>query len=281
MRSDLTMIIKRVARAVLFSVTATTSATTISATNTKFNNRVLASLLSSTSLSSSLLLTRTLITCVGRKIPASCPPSAPVDGLLASPSWSFYQRRGSKVLGSEVRAGNIVQRKGRVYQVLKAQHTQHGRGGASIQVELRDVDSGNKVTERFRTDEAIERIFVEEKSLKYLYSEGDMVVLTDPETFDQIEVPKELFGKAAVYLEDDMTVTVQYFDERPMSASVPHRVTCKVVEAQTPMKGLSVNPQYKKVLLDNGLTVLAPPFIVAGDEIVVNTTDDSYITRAK
>ena len=108
MRSDLTMIIKRVARAVLFSVTATTSATTISTTNTKFNNRVLASLLSSTSLSSSLLLTRTLITCVGRKIPASCPPSAPVDGLLASPSWSFYQRRGSKVLGSEVSCLSVL-----------------------------------------------------------------------------------------------------------------------------------------------------------------------------
>lgn len=273
------MIIKRVARSFLFSVTSMASTTNISTTNTKFNSSVLASLLSLTSLSSSLLLKRNLITCLGRKIPASHPP--PVDGLLASPSWSFHQRRGSKVLGSEVRAGNIVQRKGRVYQVIKAQHTQHGRGGASIQVELRDVDSGNKVTERFRTDEAIERIFVEEKSLKYLYSEVDTVVLTDPETFDQIEVPKELFGKAAVYLKDDMTVTVQYFDERPMSASVPHRVTCKVVEAQTPMKGLSVNPQYKKVLLDNGLAVLAPPFIVSGDEIVVNTIDDSYITRAK
>uniref|UniRef100_A0A803N5N3 Elongation factor P n=1 Tax=Chenopodium quinoa TaxID=63459 RepID=A0A803N5N3_CHEQI len=177
-----------------------------------------------------------------------------------------------------VRTGNIVQRKGRIYQVIKAQHTQHGRGGASIQVELRDVDTGNKVTERFRTDESLERVYVEEKTFQYLYSEGDMVVLTDPETFEQLEVPKELFGKNAVYLKEDMTVRVQYYDGRPMSTTVPYRVTCTVVEAQAPMKGLSVNPQYKKVLLDNGLTVLAPPFIVTGDAIVVNTADDSYIT---
>ncbi|GAB2286977.1 hypothetical protein Dimus_021365 [Dionaea muscipula] len=164
-------------------------------------------------------------------------------GLLASP-WSLSQQRGRKVLGSEVRPGNVIHRKGRVYQVLKAQHTQHGRGGASIQVELRDVDGGNKVTERFRTDEAIERVFVEEKTFTFLYAEGNTVVLMDSDTFEQTEVPKELFGKAAVYLKDDMKVTVQYYDERPMSASVPQRVTSTVVEAQTPVKGVSVTPQY-------------------------------------
>ncbi|KAL9263530.1 Elongation factor P-like protein [Drosera capensis] len=199
-------------------------------------------------------------------------------GLLASP-WSVFQQRGSKVLGSEVRPGNVIHRKGRVYQVLKAQHTQHGRGGASIQVELRDVDGGNKVTEKFRTDEAIERVYVEEKSFTYLYTEGDTVVLMDSDSYEQVEVPKELFGKSAVYLKDDMKVTVQYYDERLMSASVPQRVTCTVMEAQTPMKGLSATQQYKRVVLDNGLTVLAPPFIVIGDAIVINTADDSYMTR--
>ncbi|KAM0937589.1 putative ribosomal protein L2, domain 2 [Dioscorea sansibarensis] len=189
---------------------------------------------------------------------------------LASP-WSAIQRRGAKVMGSDVRFGNVIQR--------KAQHTQHGRGGASIQVELRDVDNGNKITERFRTDEAIERVFVEEKSFTFLYQEGDSVTLMEATTFDQIEVPKELFGKAAGYLKDDMKVTVQYYDGKPMSASVPQRVTCTVVDAQPNTKGLTAAPQYKRVLLDNGLTVLAPPFIAAGDEIVVNTTDDTYMTR--
>ncbi|XP_020095658.1 uncharacterized protein LOC109715182 isoform X2 [Ananas comosus] len=152
---------------------------------------------------------------------------------------------------------------------------------SSPPVELRDVDTGNKTTERFRTDEAIERVFVEEKSFTFLYHEGDSVMLMEPTTFEQLEVPKEMFGKAAAYLKDDMSVTVQYYDGRPMSASVPQRVTCTVVEAQPNTKGLTAAPQYKRVVLDNGLTVLAPPFVEAGDEIVINTTDDSYMTRAK
>ncbi|KAK6925770.1 Translation elongation factor P/YeiP, central [Dillenia turbinata] len=146
-------------------------------------------------------------------------------------------------------------------------------------VELRDVDSGNKVTERFRTDESIEKVFVEERSFEYLYTDGNTVVLMEPKTFEQIEVSKELFGKAAAYLKDNMTVHLQFYDEKPMSASVPKRVTCKAVEAQIPMKRITATPQYKRVLLDNGLTVLAPPFIVTGDEIVIDTTEDSYITR--
>ncbi|GMH07445.1 hypothetical protein Nepgr_009285 [Nepenthes gracilis] len=256
------LICKQLCQALLFGAAA--------ATNTAVNNALLS------------ITKRTVVTHIRRcnVLMNSCCRESPFRGLLATP-WSVTQQCGAKVMGSEVRVGNIIQRKGRVYQVLKAQHTQHGRGGASIQVELRDVDGGNKVTERFRPDEAVERVFVEDKSFTYLYTEGNAVVLMDPKTFEQIEVSKELFGKAAVYLRDDMKVSVQYYDGRPMSASVPQRVTCIVVEAQTPMKGVSVTPQYKRVLLDNGLTILAPPFIVTGDAIVINTTDDLYITRAK
>ncbi|XP_042405352.1 elongation factor P-like isoform X1 [Zingiber officinale] len=199
---------------------------------------------------------------------------------LAVP-WAALQSRGAKILGTDVRPGKIVQRKGRIYQVLKAQHTQHGRGGATIQVELRDVDTGNKVTERFRTDEAIESVFVEEKSFTYLYQEGNLVTLMDrPSTFEQVEVQKEMFGKAAAYLKEDMEVTLQYYDNKLMSASIPLRVKCKVVEAQPNAKGITASPQYKRVVIDNGITVLAPPFVDIGEEIMVNTTDDSYITRA-
>ncbi|XP_011628790.1 uncharacterized protein LOC18448819 isoform X1 [Amborella trichopoda] len=205
--------------------------------------------------------------------------AAPASALR--PPWSALQNRGAKVLGTDVRLGNIIQRKGRIFQVLKAQHTQHGRGGATIQVELRDVDSGNKITERFRTDEAIDRVFVEDKSFQFLYQEGHSVTVMEPDTFEQMEVSKDLFGKRAAYLKDGMTVTVQLYDGKPMSASVPQRVTCTVVEAQTIAKGQTLTPQYKKVVLDNGLTVLAPAFIKTGDVIVVNTNDDSYMTRAK
>lgn len=235
-----------------------------------------------TATSSSPSLLRTLTTYRPSSNPLTNLPdnTSSYRNLLDSP-WSAIQHRGSKVAGSDVRVGNVIQRKGRIFQVVKAQHTQQGRGGATIQAELRDVDSGNKVNERFRTDEAIEKVFVEEKSMTYLYTDGDNIVLMEPDTFEQIEVSKDLFGKAAAYLKDDMKVSLQLYDGRPMSASVPKRVTCTVAEAQGHMKGVTATPQYKRVLLDNGLTVLAPPFVVAGDAIVIDTTDDSYLTRAK
>ncbi|XAR59933.1 hypothetical protein NMG60_11033119 [Bertholletia excelsa] len=239
--------------------------------------------LSATSSSSSSLcfsrssqISRTLTT-RWRSLPLIQSPYQTSIAVLASP-WSATQLRGAKCRGSEVKPGNVIERKGKIYQVIKAQHTVQGRGGACIQVELRDVDSGSKVNERFRTDESIERVFVEEKPYKYLYTEDDLVVLTEPETYDQLDVPKELFGEAAAYLKDDMTVKVQLFDGRPMSASVPQRVTCKVVEAQVNMKGLGATPHTKKVVLDNGLTVQVPAHVLAGDQVVINTSDNSYIT---
>ncbi|KAF3330198.1 putative translation elongation factor P [Carex littledalei] len=170
--------------------------------------------------------------------------SGPHCHATLSAPWAATQTRGAKMLGSDVRLGNVIQRKGRIYQVIKAQHTHQGRGGATVQVELRDVDTGNKTVERFRTDEAIEKVFVEEKTFTFLYKEGDSIMLMEPETFEQLEVSKELFGKSAAYLKEDMPVTLQYYDGRPMSASVPTRVTCTVIEARAHTKGLTAAPQH-------------------------------------
>ncbi|KAI5659335.1 hypothetical protein M9H77_28128 [Catharanthus roseus] len=199
--------------------------------------------------------------------------------LLSSP-WSATQLRHARFSGGDVRPGNVIERKGKIYQVVKAQHTTQGRGGAIIQVELRDVDSGSKLNERFRTDEAIEKVFVEEKSYDYLYTDDDTVVLVQPETYVQINVPKHLFGDSVAYLQDDMKVTLQLFDGRPLSATIPTKVTCTVAEAQVYLKGSTATPQYKKVKLDNGLTVQVPNHIIAGDKVIINTTDNSYISRA-
>lgn len=193
--------------------------------------------------------------------------------------WAATQLRQARFSGADVRPGNVIERKGKIYQVVKAQHTTQGRGGAIIQVELRDVDSGNKLNERFRTNEAIEKVFVEEKSFNYLYTDDDTVVLVEPETYVQINVPMHLFGDSVAYLQDDMKVTLQIFGGRPLSATIPTKVTCTVAEAQVYIKGTTATPQYKKVKLDNGLTVQVPSHVLAGDKVIINTADNSYISR--
>ncbi|XP_016579345.1 elongation factor P isoform X3 [Capsicum annuum] len=234
-------------------------------------------------------ISRALSTCIQSK-------NCPYNQSLFSSAWSATQRRGVKSRGSDLKPGNVIEKKGRIYQVVKAQHTTQGRGGAIIQVELRDVDSGSKSNERIRTDETVENewsvsldiiglgcaeVFVTEKSFTYLYTDEETgnIVLMEPETYEQLDVPKHLFGECYVYLQDDMEVHVQLYDERAMSASIPKRVTCTVAESEIPMRA-SATPQYKKVLLDNGLTVQVPKHVVEGDRIIVNTTNHSYVSRA-
>ncbi|XP_061360611.1 uncharacterized protein LOC133304573 [Gastrolobium bilobum] len=200
---------------------------------------------------------------------------SPPSGPFTAP-WSTIQCRGIKVSGSDVRVGNIIEKLGRIYEVLKVDHSHEGRGKATIKVELRDIGHGNKVTQRMGTYEDIERVYVREKTFIYMCMDHDgTVVLMDPDTLDQMEVSRDLFGKNCLYLQDEMKVKVQFYDDKPLSASVPKRVTCIVKE------GIAATPRNKKVVLDNGLTVEVPPHIVAGDAIVVNTEDDSYIERAK
>lgn len=216
---------------------------------------------------------------LGQQLPELC-NNVIISDLPTLPCLSRWQR-GAKVLGSEVREGHLIERKGRIMEVLKTQHTQQGRGGATIQVELRDVQSGLKSTERLRTSEAIEKVFADARTFTFLYEDGDLAILMQPETFEQVEVPKSMFGNAAVYLSDNLPVTLQFADGKPLSAAVPSRVTCKVVQAEPSFKGQTATPTYKKILLHNGQQIMAPTFIEAGDEIVVETANNSYVTRAK
>ncbi|KAK8551042.1 hypothetical protein V6N12_039714 [Hibiscus sabdariffa] len=194
--------------------------------------------------------------------------NSPAHSLLSSsPWWSASQPRGLKV--------NAI-------HIIDLEHKrQRGRGGALMQMELRDVDNGNKVSLRFGPEEPVERVVVEEKSftITCLYKENNAAFLFEDQTFDQLQVPLDLFGKSAAYLKEEMKVRLQLYDGRPLTAAVPKRVTCTIKETQTPMKGVSATHRYKKALLDNGLAVQVPPYLDAGEEIIINTEDDSYIGR--
>ncbi|XP_059443767.1 uncharacterized protein LOC132175747 [Corylus avellana] len=205
--------------------------------------------------------------------------SLTISNLLLRSPWSVTQHRGMKVSGSDVKVGNVIEKKGRMYQVVKTDHSHEGRGKATIKVELRDIESGNKVSQRLGTDENVEKVYVREQTYMYMCTDRNgTIVLMNVETFDQLEVSQELFGKDAKYLQGDMRVTVRLYDDTPLSGSVPKRVTCIVKEAQPAM--VSATPKDKKVVLENGMTLEVPAFVVAGDAVVINTETDTYIERA-
>lgn len=186
-----------------------------------------------------------------------------------------------KINGNDIRPGNIIEHKSRLWVATKIQHTQPGKGGAYMQVELKDIRSGTKLNERFRSSETIERVRLDEKEYQYLYGADDDLTFMDQETFDQITVNKVVVGEPAVYLQEGMIVTVSSYEGEIVGISLPDTVIIKIVEAEPVVKGQTAASSYKPAILENGVRVMVPPHVESGTRIVVNTADNTYVERAK
>ncbi|MBN9559584.1 MAG: elongation factor P [Alphaproteobacteria bacterium] len=180
-----------------------------------------------------------------------------------------------------IRAGQVIEHEGRRWTVLKQQIITPGKGGAFIQVEMRDLKSGNKTNERWRTADTVERLMTEEKEFTYSYTDGANMVLMDPESFEQTMIPLDLMGDAAPFLQDNMQVTVDLVEGDPVAIHLPATVVLEVVEADPVVKGQTAASSYKPAKLSNGVKTSVPPFIETGERIVVRTEDASYVERAK
>lgn len=191
------------------------------------------------------------------------------------------QGRVMKQQANLIRAGQVIEHDGRRWTVLKQQIITPGKGGAFIQVEMRDLKTGNKTNERWRTADSVERLMTEDKEYLYSYTDGESLVLMDPETFEQTMIPVALLGDQAPFLQDNMTINIHLVEGDPVGIDLPPQVTLEVVEADPVVKGQTASSSYKPAKLSNGVKTMVPPFIEAGERIVVRTEDGSYVERAK
>ena len=180
-----------------------------------------------------------------------------------------------------IRAGQVLDHGGRRWTVLKQQIITPGKGGAFIQVEMRDLKTGNKTNERWRTADTVERLQTSEKEYTYSYTDGDNIVLMDQETYEQTLIPMGLLGDLAPFLQDNMEVTVDMVESDPVGIRLPPTVVLEVVEADPVVKGQTATSSYKPARLANGVKTSVPPFVESGERIVVRTEDASYVERAK
>jgi elongation factor P len=180
-----------------------------------------------------------------------------------------------------IRAGQVIEHDGRRWTVLKQQIITPGKGGAFIQVEMRDLKTGNKTNERWRTADTVERLQTDEKEFIYSYTDGDNLVLMDGETFDQSMIPADLLGDALPFLQDNMKLVVDLVEGDPVGVHLPSTVVLEIVEADPVTKGQTATSSYKPAKLSNGVKTMVPPFIETGERIVVRTEDATYVERAK
>ena len=186
-----------------------------------------------------------------------------------------------KVIASSVRKGNVLDVNGKLCVVMKAENIHPGKGTPVTHLDMRRISDGVKITERYRTTDQVERAYLEDKTYNYLYEDDMGYNFMEPETFDQIAVPKDIIGDHAVYLQENMAVNLSLHEGVPIAAELPARVTFEIVEADPVVKGQTASSSYKPAKLSNGQRVMVPPHIGAGTRVVIMTEDGSYVERAK
>ncbi len=186
-----------------------------------------------------------------------------------------------KIQANTMRPGMIIDHEGKQWSVMKIQLLQPGKGGAFIQVEMRDINTGTKSQDRWRTADTVERLDVREHDCQFLFKDGDMFTFMDTTTYEQFALATDVIGEKAGFLQDGMEVTVDFIEGKPVSVNLPQNVVLEIVEADPVVKGQTASSSYKPGVLENGMKVMVPPFIEAGTKIVVNTEDCTYVERAK
>ncbi len=186
-----------------------------------------------------------------------------------------------RINGNAIRPGMVIEHQNRLWIATKIQHTQPGKGGAYLQVELKDIQSGTKLNERFRASENVERVRLDQKAHQFLFADDDMLTFMDMESYEQIALPKDLVGEPVVFLQDGMEVTVESYEGAIIGVELPETAVQTVEETEPVVKGQTAAASYKPAVLDNCVRTMVPAHISTGDRVVVNTGDASYVERAR
>jgi elongation factor P len=185
-----------------------------------------------------------------------------------------------KINGNEIRPGNVLEHNGGLWSAVKVDHVKPGKGGAFAQVEMRNLRNGSKLNERFRSADKVERVRLEQKDQQFLYEDDGMLIFMDSETYEQIQLSAELLGDRRPFLQDGMTILVEFHENEGLNATRRQKVTCRIAETEPVVKGQTAANSFKPAILDNGVKVMVPPFVGQDEDIIVNTESMEYSERA-
>ena len=187
----------------------------------------------------------------------------------------------AKVEAVGIRVGNLLEWNKRVWRVIKCYHVHvGGRGGAFMQVEMKDIEVGTKTNQRFRTEDKVERAFVDSREMQYLYQDGDSFVFMDKQNYEQLSLSADFLEGQSGYLQPNADVQVNFYDGRPIGIELPPSVVLTVVETEPGIRNATATNMFKQAKMDTGIIVQVPPFISQGERIKVSTNDGSYMERA-
>jgi len=185
-----------------------------------------------------------------------------------------------RINGNELRPGLVIDHDGGLWSAVKVSHVKPGKGGAFAQVELKNLRDGRKLNERFRSEDKVEEVRLDMKDQQFLFETDGMLTFMDSETFEQIELSADLLGDRRPFLQDGMTVSVQYYGEEALNVALPQKVVCRIAETEPVLNGQTAAKSFKPAILDNGVRIMVPPFVGPEEAVVVNTETFDYVERA-
>ena len=184
-----------------------------------------------------------------------------------------------KISGNEIRVGMLIEHKDDLWQVLKTQHVKPGKGGAFAQIEMKSVSKNTKLNERFRSSDYVEKASLDEIKFNFLYEDETDYYFINQKSFEQINIKKNIVGEKGKMLTENLQVSINFYNDKPLTVELPNQVTCKILTTDVALKGQTVSSSYKPATLDNGINIQVPPFIESGDIIIVDTRNVEYIKK--
>ena len=184
-----------------------------------------------------------------------------------------------KINAGEIRVGMLLEYKNDLWQVLKSQHVKPGKGGAFAQVEMKSINKNTKLNERFRSSETVEKVSIEESKYNYLYKDEKNYFFMDPDSFEQIQIRKELIGEKGRLLTENLKVNISFYNGNAILVDLPNQITCKIRITDAALKGQTISSSYKPATLENGISIQVPPFIESEDEIIIDSRTLEYVKK--
>tara|TARA_Y100000590_G_C15185995_1_gene813104 strand:+ start:60 stop:620 length:561 start_codon:yes stop_codon:yes gene_type:complete len=184
-----------------------------------------------------------------------------------------------KISANEIKPGMLIEHKDDLWEVLKTKHVKPGKGGAFNQVEMKSINKNTKLNERFRSEQSVEKVSLDEIKHNYIYEDDANYFFMDQKSFEQINISKNAIGEKGKFLKENLEVNVIFYNDKPISVQLPNQINCKITETEVALKGQTVSSSYKPATLDNGINVMIPPFVENGDEILVDTRTLEYVKK--
>lgn len=181
----------------------------------------------------------------------------------------------------DLKTGNIIRYKASLWRVVDTVHVKPGKGGAFMQIELKNVYNNSKLNERFRSEDKVEKLISENKKMQFLFTDDTDIFLMNLENYDQVSVKKNLLNGDNKFLINDIILSADIIDDEIVSLNLPDTMVLEVTETQPYIKGQTAKSSFKPATLNNGFVTQVPEFIKVGEEIILKTETGEYLERNK